>query len=191
MTIYLGYCRVSTEKQSLDLQLAALRPLCGDAIWTEKKSAMSGTARCELSAVVAEAKRLKATGEDVVIVCYSLSRLGRRIVETVALCEELRAESIGFKSLSESIDTTSAMGRAFLNIIAVLAQMEGEIISERTIAGLQARKAAGVQLGPKRGNYTEQLARATALISTGSSVRQAAAQVGMSNSTLLRLLKAA
>src|SRR5271169_3117704 len=98
MTVFLGYCRVSTEKQSLDLQFAALRPICGDRIWTEKKSGMSQAERTELAAVLGEAERLRASGEDVVICCYSLSRLGRRLVETFALIEQLRASGIGFKS---------------------------------------------------------------------------------------------
>jgi DNA invertase Pin-like site-specific DNA recombinase len=189
MTTYLGYCRVSTEKQSLDSQLAALKPFCGDKIWQEKKSGMSQAGRNELTAIVAEAKRLKEQETEVVICCYSLSRLGRRVVETVALVEELQKSGIGFKSTSENIDTTSAMGRCFFNILASLAQMEAEVISERTIAGLQAKKAAGVKLGPKPGEYSEAVMRAKCLIQAGRSVRAASREVGMSNSTLLRLLR--
>jgi len=191
MTIFLGYCRVSTEKQSLDLQLAALRPFCGDLIWHEKKSGMDQSSRPALAEVVAEAKRLKSLGEDVVISCYSLSRLGRRVVETVALVEELQRAGIGFKSTSESIDTTTPMGRCFLNIIAALGQMEAEVISERTIAGLQARKAAGVKLGRKPGEHTEALLIARQLIASGESVRAAAKEAGLSSTTLLRLLRTA
>lgn len=191
MTTYLGYCRVSTEKQSLDMQLSALQPICGEHIWQEKKSGMSQADRTELAAVVAEAKRLRTTGEDVAIVCYSLSRLGRRVLETLSLIEDLQKEGIGFKSTSESIDTTTPMGRCFLTMLAAVAQMEAELISERTVAGLAARKAKGIKLGPKAGDYTEQLATANTLIGTGSSIRQAALEVGMNHSTLLRLLKAA
>jgi DNA invertase Pin-like site-specific DNA recombinase len=143
MTIHLGYCRVSTEAQNLGMQLAALRPLCRDRIWQEKKSGMSQAGRTELAFVVAEAKRLRSEGQDIVVCVYSLSRLGRRLVETVALIEDLCASGIGFKSTSESIDTTSAMGRCFMNIIVALGQAEAEIISERTKAGLKARRDAG------------------------------------------------
>jgi DNA invertase Pin-like site-specific DNA recombinase len=191
MTIYLGYCRVSTEKQSLQMQLALLTPLCGDRLWHEKKSGMSQATRTELTAIVAEAKRRRATGEDVVICVYSLSRLGRRLVETVHLIEELQRGGIGFKSLTESFDTTTAMGKCFFNIMVAMNQMEAELISERTIAGLQARKAAGVKLGPKNKNFDDQVEKAKALINDGESMRSAAKAVNMSSTTLARLLKTA
>lgn len=189
--IHLGYIRVSTEKQHYDMQLAALRPLCGDHIWQEKKSGMSQASRTELAAVVAEAKRLRTAGNDVVIVVYSLSRLGRRLVETVALIEELQRHGIGFKSITEALDTVTPMGRAFTNIIIALGQAEAELISERTRAGLAARKAAGVKLGPKTGDYSQQLEQAKQAMAGGASIRSAAAASGLSNSTLLRLLKTA
>lgn len=188
--IYLGYARVSTEQQHLDLQLAALSPLCGDKIWQEKKSAM-GQARSELVAVVAEAKRLSDAGEEVVICCYSLSRLGRRLVETVSLLDQLRAHGIGFRSLTESIDTSTPMGRALLSIIVVLAQAEVETLSERTRAGLAARKALGVKLGPKTKDFSESVERAKRMMSAGTSLRSAAKQVGMSQASLSRRLNAA
>ncbi len=189
--IHLGYCRVSTETQNLDMQLAALRPICGLKIWQEKRSGMSIASRDELASMIAEAHQLKAEGEDVVVVVYSLSRLGRRLVETVGLIESLLKAGIGFKSCSESIDTTNAMGRCFLNIIASLAQMEAEVISERTKAGLKARKAAGVKLGAPVQDFSQQVEAAKQLIAGGASIRQAAKQAGLSNTTLLRLLKAA
>jgi serine recombinase len=189
--INLGYTRVSTEKQNLDMQLAALTPLCGNQIRHEKKSGMTQAGRTELAAVVAEAQKLRAAGEDVCIVVYSLSRLGRKLVETAALIEELQAAGIAFKSVSESIDTSTAMGRCFLNILLSLGQMEAEVISERTKAGLAVRKQAGQKLGPTAGDYSEQLDAARQLLASGVSARTAAVRVGMSSTTLLRLLKVA
>jgi DNA invertase Pin-like site-specific DNA recombinase len=192
MTIHLGYLRVSTEKQGLDMQLAALTPLCGNQLWHEKKSGMSQAGRTELAAVLVEAKRLKLAGEDVCICVYSLSRLGRRLVETVSLIEDLQKAGIGFKSTSESIDTTTAMGRCFLNIIASIGQMEAELTSERTVAALQAKKAAGVILGRRReGGNDQDVERAKALIESGCSLRTAAKEIGMNHSTLIRILKKA
>lgn len=191
MTTYLGYLRVSTEKQSLGLQLAALSPICGDRIWQEKRSGMTQAGRSELAAVVAEAKRLRSLGEPVTLVCYSLSRLGRRLIETVSLLEELSLLGIGFKSVSESLDTSTPMGRAFANIICALGQAEAELISERTKAGLEARRAAGVKLGRPVLDRTDTLEQARHLLDQGLSVRKTAKQIGVSNSTLLRLLKAA
>jgi DNA invertase Pin-like site-specific DNA recombinase len=173
------------------MQLAALQPVCGDRIWTEKKSGMSQSGRTELAAMIAEAKRLSSTGEKVTICVYSLSRLGRRVVETGALIEDLQKSGIGFKSCSESIDTTTAMGRCFLNILLALAQSEAELLSERTKAGLQAKKDAGIKLGRKTGDYSAALEEAKALIASGTSIREAAKQSGLSNTTLLRLLNAA
>lgn len=191
MTTFLGYLRVSTEKQNFDLQMAALSPVCGAHIWQEKRSGMTQAGRSELTAVVAEAKRLRSLGEPVTVVCYSLSRLGRRLVETVSLIEELNSLGIGFKSVSESIDTSSAMGRAFTNIIIALGQAEAELLSERTKAGLQAKRAAGVKLGRRAQDHGAVLAQAKQLVTEGLSVREAARRTGMTNSTLLRLLKAA
>lgn len=191
MTTFLGYLRVSTEKQSLDMQLHALSPICGDRIWQEKKSGMTQAGRSELAAVVAEAKRIKATGEPVTLVCYSLSRLGRRLVETVSLIEELNSLGIAFKSLTESIDTSTPMGRAFVNIIISLAQAEAEILSERTRAGLQARREAGIKLGRPVQDRAAELIQARELVSQGLSMRQAAKRTGLSISTLQRLLKTA
>jgi DNA invertase Pin-like site-specific DNA recombinase len=190
MTIYLGYARVSTEQQSLDLQYMHLTPIC-ERIWTEKRSGMTINGRTELVSMITEAKRLRSEGADVCIVVYSLSRLGRRMIETVALIEDLRACGIAFRSLSESIDTSNAMGRCFMNILASLGQMEAELISERTKAGLQARKEAGIKLGPKTLENTDAVNEAIALIAAGASVRNAAKQVGISNSTLLRRLNVA
>jgi DNA invertase Pin-like site-specific DNA recombinase len=191
MTTFLGYVRVSTEKQNCDMQMAALSPICGDRIWQEKKSGMTQAGRTELQAVVAEAKRLRGNGEAVTLVCYSLSRLGRRLVETVTLIEELNSLGIGFKSVSESLDTTTPMGRAFVNIICSLAQAEAELLSERTKAGLAARRAAGVKLGRPSRDHSTELAQAKQLVAGGLSVREAARRTGMNNSTLLRMLKSA
>jgi DNA invertase Pin-like site-specific DNA recombinase len=189
--IYLGYCRVSTEQQSLDMQLAALTPLCSEKIWREKKSGMTQIGRTELGALITEAQRLRSAGAEVCVVVYSLSRLGRRLVETVQLIESLRAAGIGFKSTSESIDTSTPMGRAFMKIIVTLAEAEAEILSERTKAGLATRKANGIRLGPPVKDKTEQVEQAKHLIAGGLSMRQAAKQAGLTYTTLLRRLKAA
>jgi DNA invertase Pin-like site-specific DNA recombinase len=191
MTIYLGYCRVSTLDQSLDLQIAVLKPLCGDLLWQEKASGMKA-GRTALAAIVEEARRLRASGESVTIVCYSLSRLGRRMLETIALIEDLRAAEIGFRSITEQFDTSTPLGRAFLAIVAALAQAEAETLAERTRAGLAARKAAGVKLGrPKLRDYDCAVEKAKALIAAGSTVYSAAKQVGMPPSSLLRRLNVA
>ena len=188
---HLGYARVSTEQQSLDMQLSALRPLCGERIWQEKKSGMSQASRCELAAMIEEAKRLAAAGEQVVIAVYSLSRLGRRVIETVGLLEELRSAGIGFMSVTESIDTTTPMGRAFLAIVAALAQAEAEVLSERTKAGLQAKREAGVKLGRKVKQCDDEVVRAKELIAAGYSLKAASKEVGLSRGTLQRRIKAA
>jgi DNA invertase Pin-like site-specific DNA recombinase len=83
------------------------------------------------------------------------------------------------------------MGRAFLGIVAALAQTEAEVLSERTRVGLHARREAGVKIGPKVKDNSDAVERAKAPVAAGESVRATARQTGMSSSTLLRRLKAA
>jgi DNA invertase Pin-like site-specific DNA recombinase len=190
MSVCLGYARVSTKDQSVDMQLKALQPICGDRIWQESKSGTSVIGRKELALVIEEAKRLRSTGEEVTLVVYSLSRLGRRVVDLVAMVEELQRLQIGFRSISESIDTSTAMGRCFFNIVAALAQAEAEVLGERTRAGLKAAVARGKRLGRPSATH-DVIQQAKSLIEAGASVRSASKSVGISHTTLLRQLRTA
>ena len=140
----LGYARVSTNDQKLDLQLDALRSHGCEKFFTD---AVSG----------AKAKRpgldemLKDARPKDVIVIWKLDRLGRSLKHLVDLVAELNERDIGLRSLNDPIDTTTAQGRLVFNIFASLAEFEREIIRERTNAGLAAARARGRTGGRKPG----------------------------------------
>ncbi len=139
----IGYARVSTKEQSLDLQLDALKHARCNKIFSEKISGVS--VRDELD------KALVYLREGDTFVIWKLDRLGRSLKDLVSIIDSLRERGIAFKSLQDGIDTSSAMGRMQFGIFAALAEYEREIIIERTKAGLQAAKERGRLGGRKKG----------------------------------------
>src|SRR5690242_4958981 len=125
----IGYARVSTEEQNLDLQLDALTRAGCEKIYQEKVSGMK-THRVELSKLLVQLR----AGDTLVI--WKLDRLGRSLQHLVELTHELLEKEVGLQSLSDPIDTTTAQGRLVFNIFASLAQFERDLIRERTMAGL-------------------------------------------------------
>jgi len=125
----IGYARVSTEDQSLDLQLDALRQGGCERVFTDKASAVK-THRPGLS----EARSHLREGD--VLVVWKLDRLGRSVKGLVDLVGELAQQGVQFRSLTDGIDTTTPNGRFFFHMMASLAQMERELIAERTKVGL-------------------------------------------------------
>ena len=143
MARLIGYARVSTVEQDLQLQLDALNKAgCAD-IFTDKASGARGS-RPGLDACLA------ALEPDDTLVVWRLDRLGRSMPHLVALVEELLGKGIGFRSLQDgAIDTTTASGELMFNIFSSLAQFERRLIQERTHAGLAAARARG-RLGGRR-----------------------------------------
>ena len=140
----LGYARVSTNDQNLDLQLDALRSHGCERFFSDVVSGAKAS-RPGLD------EMLKNAREDDVIVIWKLDRLGRSLKHLVELVAELNERKIGLKSLNDPIDTTTAQGRLVFNIFASLAEFEREIIRERTNAGLAAARARGRTGGRKPG----------------------------------------
>ncbi|KVQ13250.1 DNA resolvase [Burkholderia ubonensis] len=138
---YIGYARVSTDEQNLDLQFAALRQHGCDTIYSDQ--GISGT--CFGRPGLADA--LSAVSPGSTLVVWRLDRLGRSIGELIALVNQLNAHDIGFMSLTEAIDTQSSAGRFFFHMMAALAEFERSLISERTRAGLRSARARGSRLG--------------------------------------------
>jgi DNA invertase Pin-like site-specific DNA recombinase len=151
----IGYARVSTEEQNLDLQLDALTKAGCEKIYQEKVSGMK-THRVELSKLLAHLR----AGD--VLVIWKLDRLGRSLQHLVELTHELLEKEVGLLSLSDPIDTTTAQGRLVFNIFASLAQFERDLIRERTMAGLASARARGRLGGRKKGLSAK--AQKTALI---------------------------
>lgn len=133
----IGYARVSTEDQSLNLQLDALCQAGCEQIYTDKASATK-TLRPGLS----EASSHLRQGD--VLIVWKLDRLGRSVKRFVDLVGELADKGIQFRSLTDGIDTTTPNGRFFFHMMASLAQMERELIAERTTKPVSMRLASGV-----------------------------------------------
>lgn len=179
----IGYARVSTEEQNLDLQRQALEA-AGCATICEDHG-VSGAARDRPGLADALA-RVKA-GD--VLVVWKLDRLGRSLPHLVEVVNGLREAGIGFRSLQEQIDTTSAGGRFYLHILAALAEFERELISERTKAGMASARRNGKNVGRPPKLTAAQVAHARELIDSGRETRAGvAALFGVDVSTLRRAL---
>jgi len=132
----IGYARVSTEDQTLDLQKDALEKIGCSQIFTDT---ISGATR-ERPGLT---KALEYVREGDSLVVWKLDRLGRSLKHLIETITELNNRKIGFKSLTENIDTTTSGGKLIFHIFGALAEFERDIIRERTNAGLQAARARG------------------------------------------------
>lgn len=178
-----GYARVSTKDQNLDAQLDALSAARCDKIVTEKVSGSAAKERPELDRLVENLR------EGDVLVVYKLDRLGRSTFKLLGLTEELQQRGVEFVSLKDQIDTTSAIGKAMFRMLAVLAEMERELIVERTQAGLKAARKRGRVGGRPRVDKTA-VDRALKLYETREySVSEITELTGISKATLYRRLK--
>jgi len=185
MSPSIGYARVSTEEQNLDLQLAALREAGCSNIFQDKASGVR-VARQGLTRAVEFCKR----GD--VLVVWRLDRLGRSLLNLISLVELLNERGVGLKVLSGSgtmIDTTRPEGRMLFHLLAALSEFERELIRERTIAGMRAAKQRGAAIGRPRKLSQVQIKRAKSKISSGRQTRErVAAQLGVHVTTLRRAL---
>lgn len=132
----IGYARVSTSDQTLDLQEDALKKAGCERIFTDKASGAK-TERPGLE----QAVRFVRPGD--ILVVWKLDRLGRSLRHLIDVVGELSTREIGFQSLTEALDTTTPGGRLLFHIMGALAQFERDIIRERTMAGLAAGRARG------------------------------------------------
>jgi DNA invertase Pin-like site-specific DNA recombinase len=142
--IKLGYARVSTFEQNLDLQLDALQKEGCKRIFTDKISGVKSK-KPDFENLMEYAR----IGDTIVV--WKLDRLGRSTVHLIELMQELKEKGIHLKSLSESIDTTSATGTLFFQFMCILAEHERNIIRERTLAGLSSARARGRTGGRPKG----------------------------------------
>ncbi len=140
---YIGYARVSTNGQDLDLQLKDLKDVGCKNIFTDKVSGTKSR-RPGLDACLTSLKK----GDTLIV--WRLDRLGRSMQHLVSVVAELKDKGIGFRSLRDgAINTTTASGELVFGIFAALAQFEGELIRERTRAGLSVARARGRTGGRK------------------------------------------
>lgn len=132
----IGYARVSTQDQTLDLQTDALKRAGCEKIFTD----MASGAKSERPGLQEAMNHLRA-GDTLVV--WRLDRLGRTLKQLIATITDLSDHGTGFKSLQENMDTTTSGGKLVFHIFGALAEFEREVIKERTTAGLQAARARG------------------------------------------------
>ena len=179
-----GYARVSTKDQILDLQINALKEAGCDQIFTERISGRTGM-KPKLQEMI---ERLRKG--DIVVV-YSLDRLGRTSKELINLLSDFKERGIQFKSIKEGMfDTTSAIGEAVLQIVAILKAMEVEVLRERTKDGLEAARARGKKGGRPKGSYDRTKAAAAAtLYKKDLPISEITDSLNISRSTLYQYLR--
>ncbi|ENP2198811.1 recombinase family protein [Salmonella enterica] len=163
----IGYIRVSTNDQNTDLQRNALISAECEQIFDDK---MSGT-KASRPGLKHALKRLQS-GDTLVV--WKLDRLGRSVKNLVILISELYERGIHFQSLTDSIDTSTPMGRFFFHVMSALAEMERELIVERTKAGLAAARAKGRTGGRPFALKPDQIDQINRLVKSGHSRKQLA-----------------
>jgi DNA invertase Pin-like site-specific DNA recombinase len=180
----IGYARVSTQEQNLELQINALQAAGCKKIFTEKASGAQRD-RPELKAAL---EYMRANEDDTLVV-WKLDRLARSLRQLIDTIEELEKKGIGFKSLTENLDTTTSGGRLVFHIFGALAEFERILIKERTMAGLKAAKAMGKKGGRPQALEAEDLRDAKALLRNKKiTVKEVAKRLKVDPSTLYRYL---
>lgn len=181
MTLKIGYARVSTDDQNLDLQTDALTKAGCETIYEEKASGKS-RARPELE------NCLKALRAGDVLIVWRLDRLGRSLSDLVKIVGELESRGVGFESVTEKIETTTATGRLVFHLFAALAEFERNLIRERTRAGLDAARARGRSGGRKKKLSAKEIQQVKTLMEAAVlPVKEVAEKFGVSVATLYRM----
>ncbi len=180
----IGYARVSTEDQTLALQQDALRSAGCDALHEDR---LSGVAvdRPGLTAALA------ACNSGDVLLVWKLDRLGRSMTELFRIVDALKARGVGLKVLTgqgAAIDTTRPEGRLIFAVFAAFSEFEGELIRERTKAGMQAARRRGKHVGRPLLLTPEKLHMARRLLAEGKGRTVAARMIGVDPATLRRAL---
>lgn len=179
----IGYARVSTSEQDLALQLDTLKAAGATRIFEDR--GVSG-AKAERPGLTAALSFLR---EGDTLVVWKLDRLGRSMTHLLQVVAELEGRGVGFRSLTETINTTTPTGRLVFHLFGALGQFERDLIRERTGAGLRAAAARGRKGGRPIALTSEKVARARQLIASGLNVREAATRVKVSKSALYVALK--
>ena len=179
----IGYIRVSTNDQNTDLQRIALQSADCELIFEDRISGKTSD-RPGLK----KALRCLQPGDTLVV--WKLDRLGRSMRHLVMLTEELRERGVNFRSLTDSIDTSTPMGRFFFHVMGALAEMERELIIERTRAGLAAARDKGRIGGRRRKMTPETVERARRMLAQGATLLQVSLVLDVSVKTIYRYIPA-
>lgn len=183
------YVRVSTHDQRLDLQIDQTRAYCNVRDWTvshvfEDVGSGALRQRPQLGGLMDLVRKRRVDH----VVVWRRDRIARDLRHLLELHTELQEHHVGLVSVTESIDTSTAAGKLMLHVLASLAEFERDVLRERTIAGLEARRARGIRLGPKPKRVDVDAIRE--LHGEGISERAIAARLGLTRGMVVRRLKA-
>ena len=179
----IGYARVSTEDQHLELQLDALTKAGCERIYQEHASGKN-TERPELQ------RMLEALREGDTVVVYKLDRISRSVQDLEGLAKRFADMGVQFVSLNEQIDTSTPMGKFFFHVMGAISELERDIIVERTNAGLAAARARG-RVGGRKAMDPKKVKQMLALYdSKRMSISEICETVGVTKPTLYRYLHA-
>ncbi|RYF51893.1 MAG: recombinase family protein [Cytophagaceae bacterium] len=181
MTTMIGYARVSTTDQDLTLQIEALKAAGCTVIRTEKRSGTTTEGRTELATI------LDFIRAGDVLAVTRIDRLARSIADLAAIVRTLEAKGAALKATEQPIDTTTAAGRAFLQMLGVFAEFETAIRKERQLEGIAQAKAAGVYQGRPASIDAEEV---RALKTQGMGASAIAKKLDISRASVYRLLEA-
>ncbi|MDR8093035.1 recombinase family protein [Burkholderia gladioli] len=181
----IGYARVSTQEQNLDLQRDALRAAACATVYEEKIS--GGRSRAERPELD---NALKALRKGDTLVVWRLDRLGRSLAHLVQIVTDLNQRGIALESLTEKIDTSTASGKLITNMFAVLAEYDRNLTRERTLAGLKSARARGRTGGrpPKIG--VKEIREINVLLADPhTTIKDVASRYGVSRTTIYKHIK--
>ena len=183
----IGYARVSTRDQNLDLQIDALLKAGCTARYIYKEQITGATReRPELK------RLLEQIREGDIVIIWKLDRLGRSLTDLVQLVNEIQGKGAGLLSLHDNIDTTTPQGKLTFHIFAAIAEFERDIIRERTKAGLEAARARGRKGGRPKGLSKEaevKAAAAASLYQQKKSVSEICRTLSISKKTFYKYLR--
>lgn len=161
------------------MQTEALEKAGVDRLYTDKASAIAlkrpGLTEC-----------IRTMERGDVLIIWRLDRLARSLRQLLEIMDNLDKRGIGLRSLNDSIDTTTAVGRLIIHVVGAIAEFERALISERTVAGMYSAKKRGVKVGRERKATPEKIEQARELLRGGMSMRQVSVTVGLAESTLYR-----
>ena len=180
----IGYARVSTQDQNADLQLDALRAAGCEQVFVEKVTGSGLKTRPEWEVCLRTMRR------DDTLVVWRLDRLGRSLKDLVEIIQVIEERAVGFRSLTENIDTTSAAGKLIFHVFGALAEFEHSLIRERTKAGLAAARARGRMGGRKPKLSKADVKKAAAMLRDPNVTKtEVAEHFGITRMTLNQALK--
>lgn len=175
-SMLIGYARVSTEEQNLDLQIDALLKagVTEEMIFKEKVSATN-----QKRPALQECLSILRPGDTLVV--WRQDRIARNLQQLLSILDEISKRGVGFVSCTEKVDTTTPIGRLYIQLVGAIAEFELQLISERTKAGVARAKERGVRFGAER---IIDLDKAERLLREGRFPRDVAAQCGVSRQTV-------